>query len=238
MMGKIQFPTRPKTYPRRIVRPSLSVHNYIMFPATELLLVCSVLMGMVNSGPSPTAEDLAVHPDDVQFTDVFTNDPSNIDYFSTSADSTNPSGLDSTLDSDSVWNEENLLAGNGGSNDWCRAEDMSLLPSIGRFRARGERLPISARGEACNSQPLNSDQLPENLPTTKVSAQPTVEKRPDICPVEIYQNRQIPLCSSGNPLDEKVIDALIFLMHATSCKSLLGCSSNCQPPTRWRRHRS
>lgn len=200
------------TSPQNIVWTE-KYHSYIMFPTpAEVILVFSILMMIVKSIPSPIAEDLFFNPDDIPTTDLFTNDLSNVDYLSASIEPTDLLNLDPIPDSDLLGNNENLLAGN---HDFCRAEDMSLLPAIGRLRARGETHTISERNEACRVQ----TQL-ENPPAVQAAYEPNLQKRADICPPEIYQNRQIPLCSSGDPTDVRVIEGFTMLLHTTPCKSL------------------
>lgn len=198
-------------------------------------LISAFVITIVNSAPGPIAQDLAFNPDYTQFTDTVTEDPLHVQHFLPSDESTKLLTLEPTLDPDPIGGEENLLwvdhvesddnlfAGNSGTDGFCRAEDVSLSPVIGRLRARQDPFSISEGGKSCATSKPDSDEgltkFLESLPVVNPVVIPLLEKRPDICPAEIYQGRFLPLCSSGNPDDEDVVNGMYLLVKATFCKS-------------------
>ena len=120
----------------------------------------------------------------------------------------------STLSSDySVSDVEVLIAKTKASGEMCQAEGDSLSPFIGRLRVRGSE-PGSERA-VCGPTPGNSGtwnddiEPSSSLPQVFTNTDPGVEQRKDICPPELYENRNYPVCSSGNPEDERLAPGLI-----------------------------
>lgn len=182
-------------------------------------------------------------PDDSSNNDIFTpalyetaNQISNTDsIFSTelAANSLDPAAA-STFSSDySVLDEENLLAEIKASGAMCQAEGDSLSPFIGRLRVRG----LESRNEraVCGPMPGNSGTSNEDadpsLPQVFTDTDPGVEQRKDICPPEQYGTRSFPVCSSGDPKDERFAPGLVpgttdtLLVPAYPCKFSLGAST-------------
>lgn len=112
---------------------------------------------------------------------------------------------------------------------------MQLLPAIGRLRARQPGGSQSGKGKTCEAEQQTPDETPDENPDENLTpfleqlqkveelAPPLIEGRSDVCPPWEYAERDIPLCSSGNPRDEKFIpgDLGIILRNAIACKSLL-----------------
>ena len=172
--------------------------------------------------------------------DILRNDISTNDLFTPSLDETTNQMLGSDLtvstkisadfldpDATSIvgsdyWilDESDLLAGNLASGDHCQTEDGSLSPFIGRLRARDSEPEKKTQLCGTTSDKENGDSIPFT------AANPTVEERKDICPVERYGDRIYPMCSTGYPDGEHFITGMILgttqiaLVPAYPCKFL------------------
>lgn len=181
----------------------------------------------------------AVLPDDTSNSDMFTPSPDETADQLSDPDSTFSTELAANfLDPDAAVtfssdysrsDKEDLLAKIKASGVMCQAEGVSLSPFIGRLRVRGSE-PGSGRA-VCGPTPGNSgtwneDMEPSDpsLPQVFTNTDPGVEQRKDICPPEQYENRNFPVCSSGDPADERPAPGLIpgtteiLLVPAYPCK--------------------
>jgi hypothetical protein len=203
-----------------------------MFSIAEALLL-SFLMMTVASSPKPATEDFAFDAEIPLSDDYSLAEPlDNLDVLSSA-----PTDLfnldfapppDIALDSDLGWGQEDLFASNIGTGASCHAEDIPASPAIGKLRARqglvaktGKETTCGAREEKIEDPDITKFwlQLEENM----IGPAPTVRGSTEICPPLTYGDRDIPLCSSGNPSDEHLSPGLpdITLLNARSCTLLL-----------------
>lgn len=195
---------------------SVLKRSFIMIFILKVLLISSLLISNI------VAQDFALNSEDplLSTDDIFLADSPNDDSSLTSAEPKNLWDSDTTIDFSSASNQEDVFAKNIAIGESCHADDMSFSSVIGRFKAR--RGPGSIK-DSCRAKDSDANQTPfeEQIPLLVPFPSPGAEPRRDICPEVAYGLREIPVCSSGNPLDESVEkDIGIVLLHATPCKSL------------------
>ena len=182
----------------------------------------------------------AILPDDVSSNDLFTLsldettnqmlDPGSIVSTELAADFLDPDAGSTFSSGYSVLGEENLMAENRVSGEMCPAEDDLSSPFIGRLRVRDSQ-PGNGR-KLCGATPNKIgesdeglDSFLESVPQVFAPTDPGIRERRDICPPEQYENRNYPVCSSGNPDDEHITPGFfpgtteIALVPAYPCRS-------------------
>lgn len=111
-----------------------------MFSVSEAVLL-SFLFMTVASSPKPAAEDFTFDPDIALWGDSSPAEPLDhhdlLSSASTDLFNSDPSPASNIApDSDVDWDQEDSFASNTGTGQSCRAEDIQLLPAIGKLRAR------------------------------------------------------------------------------------------------------
>lgn len=182
-----------------------------MFPISKVLLTFAFLVTVINSTPHPDTEIFDLNPDVAPSMDMF---PDEISY----DDDLIPIG-----------DQDYLFAGNPGTSESCSAEGWQPFSAIGRLRQRRGSPAGSEGGNSCISpseggnsgaasdESLNTDLL--RLPIVEDLVVPAYEGRPDICPPLVFEDRDIPLCSTDNLITQLSFNGRnTVLPNAKVCK--------------------
>lgn len=163
----------------------------------KTLVTCSFFITMVNSTPRPSADDLDPIFDDALNTDIFFDGMSNNDDLTAFTPPMNLFNSDLTTDPNLIGAQDNLLAFDTNTDNSCSAEESQPFSAIGKLRRRED-------GKSCTSPTKESseqtvDPFLLQLPIVDEVAAPEIKSRKDICPVYLFDFRDIALCSAAVP---------------------------------------
>ena len=106
----------------------------------------------------------------------------------------------------------------------CLADGLSW-PLIGRLKARLQPNSISEIGASCEEQSSYDGLDPhlEDLPIAEDIVPPRIEMQRDICPQKYFDEREAPICSSGDPADKEFVVGVGVCLQKALAYMSYGC---------------